>query len=290
VARVDLETLALRAVEVTVLGREDPRLLVATKRKLTKPHKVARLIAGLANSAYGRRSILLIGLRSDKVHGLDAIPDADWWDELDDSFPGRVPRLDWMIIDIDGAQVLAIAPEQLDELLVAHDGDDIIVPWFDRGGIRTSRPRRAERSSESLPTATIRGGWVAKSTLDLDGPIDSFCGQIDVELDAVTGMVADSSCSATLLMPTRDRSIELDVQVHPSSDDVGLFRHDAGIEVRSTFTVRLYLAAAVRGKVSDKDPASIQLVISLLLPGRTVPELRSLLLSPDPSRRSRWLV
>lgn len=273
-----------------MLGREDPRLLVATKRKLTKPHKVARLIAGLANSAHGRRSILLIGLRAHEVHGLDTIPDADWWDELDDSFRGRTPRLDWMIIDIDGAQVLAIAPEQLDELLVAHDGDDIIVPWFDRGGIRTTRPRRAERSSESLPTATIRGGWVAKSTLDLDEPIDSFSGQIDVELNAVTGMVADNTCSATLLMPTRDRSIELDVQVHPSSDDIGLFRHEAGIEVRSTFTVRLYLAAAVRGEVSNKDPASVQLVISLLMPGRAVPELRSLLLSPDPSRRSRWLV
>lgn len=229
-ARVDLETLALRAVEVTVRGREDQRLLVATKRKLTKPRKVARLLAGLANSAHGRRSILLIGVRAHEVHGLKALPDTDWWDELDDSFPGRVPQLDWMLIDIDGAQVLAIAPEHPDELVAAHDGDDIVVPWFDRGGIQRTRPRRTEPPPplDSLPTATIRSGWVARSTLHLDGPIDSFAGQIDVELDAVTGMMADDTASATLLMPTRGRPIELDEQIHPSSGHLGVIRHESG--------------------------------------------------------------
>lgn len=283
----------MRAVEITVLGREDPRLLVAAKRRLTKPHKIARLLAGLVNSAGDRRALLLLGVSGRSVRGLTALPDDDWWDDVEASFPGETPQIHWTVIDIDGAAVLALEPEAGSELVAAYDRDNVvIVPFYDRGGIRRTRPPRADRGSptETLPTATILGGWVRREVIDQEGAIDAFSGQIDIELGAVTGSMPDKTCSATLLMPNHQGAIELDVQIHPSSDDVGVFRHDSGIEVRSTFRVRLYVAAATQQDRERRDPASVQLVISLLLPGRAVPELRSLLLSPDPDNRGQWLV
>ncbi len=287
----DLETLALRAVEMTILGREDPRLLVANKRRAGGPRKIARLLAGLSNAADGRQTLLLIGIRGNEVTGIDPLPDADWWDELDAAFPGSLPRLDWMVVDIDGASVLAIAPRSGDEMIPAKWGGEIVVPFFDRGGLHRNRPPRADRpsSTEALPTASILGGWVERAVIDGEDVV-AFQGQLDVQLDAVTGMMKDKNCSATLLIATRERPVELDVQVHPSADDVGVFRLDDGIEVLSTFRVRVFLAAAVRGLSSRTEPVSLQLVVSLLLPGRAVPELRSLLLSPDPDHRGRWLV
>ena len=287
----DLETLAMRAVEMTILGREDPRLLVANKRKIGGPRKVARLLAGLANAADGRQTLLLIGVRGDEVTGVDAPPDADWWDDLDKAFPGAVPRLDWMSVEIDGATVLAIAPRPTDELVPAKVRGEITVPFFDRGGLHRTRPSRHERGArtEALPTASILGGWVERSVIEEDD-IVAYQGQLELELDAVTGLMPDKNCSATLLVASRERPIELDVQVHPSVDDVGVFRLDDGIQVLSTFRVRLFLAAAVRAGAERSEPASVQLVVSLLLPGRAVPELRSLLLSPDPQRRARWLL
>ena len=281
----------MRAVEMTILGREDPRLLVANKRKLSGPKKIARLLAGLANAADGRQTLLLVGISGDEVTGIDALPDVDWWDDLDSAFPGAVPRLDWMAVDIDGATVLAIAPRPSDELIPAKFRGEISVPFFDGGGLHRTRPSRGDRSvrTETLPTASILGGWIERSVIEEDD-VTAFHGQLELQLDAVTGVMPDKNCSATLLVASRERPIELDVQVHPSVDDVGVFRLDGGIQVLSTFRVRLFLAAAVRGGLDRSEPASVQLVVSLLLPGRAVPELRSLLLSPDPERRGRWRI
>lgn len=279
----------MRAVEMTILGREDPRLLVANKRRLSGPKKIARLLAGLANAADGRQTLLLIGISGDEVTGIDSLPDVDWWDALDSAFPGAAPRLDWMVVDIDGAQVLAIAPRHSDELIPAKFRGEITVPFFDGGGLHRTRPVRGDRAvrTETLPTASILGGWIERSVIDEDD-VTAFHGQLELQLDAVTGVMPDKNCSATLLVASRERPIELDVQVHPSVDDVGVFRLDDGIQVLSTFRVRLFLAAAVRGGLDRAEPASVQLVVSLLLPGRAVPELRSLLLSPDAERRGRW--
>lgn len=285
----DLETLAMRAVEMTILGREDPRLLVANKRRPGRPGKVARLLAGLANAGDGRQTLLLIGIRGDEVTGVDALPDADWWDDLDDAFPGTVPRLDWMPIDIDGATVLAIAPRPSDELIPARIRGELIVPFFDRGGLHRTRPLRQGRGlrSDSLPTASILGGWVERSQIGA-GHVTAYHGQLEVELDDVTGLLPDENCSATLLVASRERPIDLDVQLHPPADDMGVFRIEHGIHVLSTFRVKMFVAAAVRDGADDSDSASMQLVVSILLPGRAVPELRSLLLSPDPGRGGRW--
>ncbi|MEM7286787.1 MAG: hypothetical protein AAF480_10590 [Actinomycetota bacterium] len=285
----DLETLVMRAVEMTILGREDPRLLVANKRKPGGPRKVARLLAGLANAADGRQTLLLIGVRGTEVTGIEALPDADWWDDLEGAFPGAVPRFDWMAVDIDGARVLAIATRSTDELIPAKMHGEIVVPFFDRGGLHRTRPARLERTSprDVLPTASILGGWIERSVI-AESDVTAYQGQLELQLDAVTGVMPDKNCSATLLVASREGPIELDVQVHPSVDDVGVFRVDDGIHVLSTFRVRLFLAAAVRGGTDRSEPASVQLVVSLLLPGRAVPELRSLLLSPDPDHRGSW--
>lgn len=283
----------MRAVEITVLGREDPRLLVAAKRTRAKPHRIARLLAGLVNSAGDRRPLLLLGVDGRSVAGLNGLPDNDWWDEVEDSFPGTVPRLEWTLVDIEGAAVLAIAPESGGELIAALDRhDEVMVPFYDAGGIRRTRPPRADRAgpTEALPTATVLGGWIQRELIDQEGPIDTFSGVLDIELGTVTGMMPDKTCSATLLLPNLHGPVELDVQLHPSGDDVGVFRHEDGIEVRSSFRVRLYVAGASRSPDRRPDPASVQLVVSLVLPGRAVPELRSLLLSPDPDQPGRWRI
>jgi hypothetical protein len=290
VASPNLEALALRAVEIMVLGREDQRLLVATKRRLTRPKRIARLLAGLTNAARGRHAVLLLGVRRDDVAGLDALPDADWWDDLEDAFPGPVPPWTWSVIDIDGAKILAIAPEPMDQLVPAAHRGEIMVPFFERGGIRRLPPADSRRPStpESMATASVTSGWVQRSVVDRSDPIAVFRGRLTIEISSGTGQIDDAECSATLLSAGREDPVGLDVQLHPSDHEMGVFRQGKGVAIRSDVRVDVLLAAAVRGGLALGDGKPVQLVVSLALPGSGVPELRSMLLNPDPGTVNCW--
>lgn len=282
VASDDLELLALRAVEMTVLGRDDARLLIATKRKMSGQRKIARLLAGLANAAGSRRGVLLIGVGGDEVVGLDRRLDQDWWDRLEATFPGRCPGWDWTIVDIDGAEILAIALKPIDELVPARRANRVEVPWFDRGGLRLTPPPRLRPGVDEgpLPTARVLRGWIDRGFAPNDARVETYAGALELELSAVAGLLTDDMCSVTLLAPGRDGPEAMTAAIHPSDDGVGVARRTNGIEVRSTFRCTLLVAAATRTAPASP-PASLQLVISLMLPGRGVPELRSLLLSPQ---------
>ncbi len=286
----NLETLAMRAVEVTVLGRQDHRLLVATKRRLTRPKRIARLLAGLANAAGDRHALLLLGVRGHDVTGLDSLPDADWWDELEEAFPGTVPDWEWSVVDIDGADVLVIGLDPSTELIPAFRRDSVIVPFFDRGGIRRTPPADDRRvsTSQSMATAKVVSGWVQRVPGDHSGSIAAFRGRLSVEIASESGRIADTDCSATLLGAEHVGPVGLDVQVHPAEHRLGVFRHDRGVEIRNDVQVEVLLAAATRTPHPPSEPHAVQLVVSLALPGRGVPELRSLLLNPDPRTPGRW--
>lgn len=289
-----LETTALRAVELGVQGRVDPRLLVATKRRLPGPKKAARLLAGLANAADDRQHILLVGMRKNEISGIEGPPPERWWRRLDDAFPGVAPDYSWTMVDVGGTALLAIATSPTDRLIAAYKGDDVIVPFFDGRRVvpaQLSAGADKDRGVDALPPARIDRGWV-EHVIVRDRPrIEAFRGVLDVELQPTPGVMADKSCSATLLMPDRDAPVALDVQVHPAGDQAGVFRRDHGVEVITDFGVRVYLAAARTTTEPTPTAAAAQLVVSLLLPGRAVPELRSLFLSPDPSSEGvRWIV
>lgn len=120
--------------------------------------------------------------------------------------------------------------------------------------------------------------------------LDVYRGRVEVELEVAPGTMADSDCSATLLLPDHRPPIEFQVEVHPASGGAGVVRHDGGITVRATMKAVLYMAAAVRFDGSADQIGSARLVVALLLPGRATAELRSLLLSPDPdSETQRWV-
>lgn len=292
--RTDLERQAMRAVELVVLGRDNPRLLIAAKRRLTRPRRVARLLAGLANSADGRQPLLLLGVGKRHVVGVERTPDEDWWDRVRSALPGRRPELRWDAVSIDGAMVVVVAPDSSDELIPACKRDRVVVPFFDGDRLVYGKPTRPEPvgQRQSIPTASVVGGWVERRLLGSGSGagVDTYRGVLELEVGAVTGVMRDIDCSATLMSPDQTRSMELDVQVHPAPDAVGVFRTASGIEVRGTFRVRLLIAGAVRSASDRGDPPSLHLVVSLLLPGRAVPELRSLLLRPDPSGRRRWVI
>ena len=281
-----LETIALRALELATQSRADPRLLVATKRHLPKPKRAAKLIAALANAAAGRQALMLIGVRGMQITGLASPPSDQWWTAVTDALPGAVPDLDWAMIDVGDIDILAIAIGQPDELVVATRRGGAFVPWFDGTKLADAplpQRREAHSRAERVPEVRVLGGWVERSCLSgLASPVSIYRGIIDMELEATAGAMDDAACSATLLLDDLDGPVTLEVQVHPLGNDAGVTRNERGITVRSTFGIRVYVAAATPppAGAATADIGAAQLVVSLPLPGRSVPELRSLLLSP----------
>ena len=292
---MNLEAFALRAVELAVQGRADPRLLVATRRHLPKPKTAARLIAGLANAAAGRQALLLVGLRGFELLGVSEAPNDDWWNDTVDALPGAVPDLAWTLLDTGDVDVLVVGVGHPDELIVATRKGSSYVPWFDGRRLSTAPPTprpESSRPTETVPAATITSVWVERATIaGAADHIHVYQGVIDMELDAISGRMDDASCSATLLMTQHEGPIALEIQVHPAVTDVGVIRNDHGIEVRSTFRANVFVAAAVPAPTHQLASETAQLVVSLPLPGRSVPELRSLLLSADPEAAAgtRWV-
>ncbi len=258
-----MRIIAMRAVELSVQGRDDPRLLVATKRRATDPGRIAGLLAGLANAAAGRPAVLLLGVRGRQVVGLDEVPDAEWWESLRDHFTGPVLELTSTTLDFDGTRVLAIAPERV-------------------------------AASDAGPGVRVLAGWVQRFTLR-DSRIVVWRGLIDLEVDAIAGRIDDAACSASLVVPGRPRPVELDTQLHPVDHHVGVVRHDDGIEVRPAFGARLYLAAASRVDDGDGEAESgaLQLVLAVPAPGSDQVQVWSRFVQPDPGSGDpgdRWLV
>lgn len=289
-----LTPLAMRAVELAVRGGRDPRLLVATKRRAANATKVARLLAGLVNGGQGRRTVLLLGVGGRAVSGLGELPDDDWWAEVRAELPGRVPELAWTVVDIDGAQVLAIAPSAEPVLVAAYRGSTVEVPLFD-GERLVPHPVHAlapatEPATPAEPGARVRGGWLERVLVGGDDRVAAYRGQIELELTAVAGTVLDDACAASLLLPWREQPIELAVQLHPATDDTGVRRLDDGIEVRVSLRVRVYVAGAITAEpTADVPPGAAQLVLSLPAPGAAEPGVWSLLLRPDRAAPgTRW--
>lgn len=288
-----LETMAMRAVELRLQGRTDPRLLLATKQRMQGPRKTARLLAGLANAADGRTPLLLMGITRNSVIGVDQMPGESFWRRVADAFTGLRPSLTTTSLKIGTALVIAVHIEGPDGYVAAARGDRTEVPFFHNGALQLAPPqqtRAPHTSVEHLPSIEILGGWIERSVMDDGDPITAYRGWLDVELGASSGFLADKDCSATLLVSDEAAPIALDVQVHAISEFVGVRRRDAGIEVEASFRARMFLAAALTDGEDVSTGRGAQLVASLILPGRSVPEIRSLLLSPDPQSPDRWIV
>lgn len=296
--RETLHTLTLRAVELAVQDRHDPRLLLCTRLELPGPRKTAALLAGMANAAAGRQTLLLVGLDTGSVLGMLDEPSLRWWDRFDRAFVGARPDIHHERLDVSGAVLWAFTTDPVDEMVPVRRGGRVRVPWIDADGQLVDAPvarRQPSRSSgDGIPTARVLDGWIERTVLDArdgdDRRIAAFQGRVDVELVASPGVLADQDCSATLLFPGAT-AVQLDTQIHPVSDDVGVLRHEDGIEVRTDYRARLFMAAAVRDDATSATPSTAQLVVSFRLPGRAVPELQSLLLTIDPKDDGqRWRI
>lgn len=291
----ELQALAHRAVGVVVDKHVDPDLLVVTRRRLPKPPRAARILTDLENAADGRTTLLMVGLRDQDLPGLTTAPSASWFDEVREEFPDLAPKISWAMIDYEGVQLLAVTTDRVDQAIGTYDRGQVAIPRVDEGHIVTTSEGaqpQTRTSWKGVPTGRVLGGWIERNQAERgDVSLDVYRGRVEIELEAAPGTMADSDCSATLLLPDHRPPIEFDVEVHPANDDAGVTRHDGGITVRATLRAELYMAAAVRSDGSPDQIGSARLVVSLLLPGRATAELRSLLLSPDPdSETQRWVI
>ncbi len=282
----------MRAIELAVQGRDNPRLLIATKRRPTNLARIARLLAGLANAAAGRTAVLLVGIRGRSVVGLDEVPDAEWWDQLKRMFPGAAPELVSTVVDIDDARVLAISPEPAGELVTATENGRVVVPLFEAGSLRACpSPGPTWSEADTARLTRVVDGWVERVATP-DGAVVIHRGQLEVVIDAETGFIADEACKARLLLPGDGPAVELDAQIHPMTDDVAVLRGRRGVEVLASFRAHLFLAGAARSRDSTgPEPGPVQLVVTVPAPGGHETEPWSKLLEPDPTASgSRWVV
>lgn len=292
---VDLESLAWRAVELSVQRRHDPRLVVATRRSLTGPAATARLIAGLCNASAGRLAIALFGVDGADVVGVAERPDPAWLDTVAARFPGVVPTMATATIDADGAHVVAITAEDPGTPVIATRGGRAIVPWFD-GTLADApppvdpgdRPRRATGRLE------VRSGWIQRSrpfapphpTAGVDptmatarrgrdvtvwrGVLDIACalatstepGGTTAAGGAAAGRsggttIDDRDVSVTLLADGATPARSLDVQIHPAPPTGPAIRGDCGVVVDPLVPLRLYLAAATGVDTAEVDPDAV---------------------------------
>ncbi|MFV2040065.1 MAG: hypothetical protein ACC660_07470, partial [Acidimicrobiales bacterium] len=215
-----LEAFARRAVDVVVQERDDPRLLVVTKRRLPKPPKAARLLAALTNAADDRTALLIVGMRHHELHGLASEPPASWWEDVRDAFPAVTPNISWTMVDFEGVRLLVITTDPVNHLVTAYRRDRVVVPWVDDGRVVTTRPghdRDARAPWRDVPTSRILGGWIERCRVErAAGAIDTYRGQVDIELEGASGTIADSDSTATLLLTDHRAPIELAVQIHPA--------------------------------------------------------------------------
>ena len=242
----------------------------------------------MANAASGRQALILVGVRDVELTGVYDAPTEEWWTSVESAFPGAIPDLDWAMVDAGDVDILVIAIGQPGELVTGTRRGGAFVPWFDGRRIVDApvpTPRESPTRGERVPEVAVLGGWIERSCLGRPAPpVDVYRGVVDMELEATAGAMNDDACSATLLVDELDGAIGLDVQVHPLGHDAGVIRTPAGVVVRSTFRIRAYVAAATPASgpgARGTGASAAQLVLSLPLPGRSVPELRSLLLSPD---------
>jgi hypothetical protein len=285
------EALTLRAVELAVQGRSDRRLLVASTPGLPGPKKTARFIAGLANAAFDRSSVLLLGVAGRQVHGLGEEPDSEYWDRVLSAFPAEVPAYEPTLVEIGTATIAAVHVTATNDLIIATRRGTPIVPWFDNGRLGQAyaeRFRPLHRAANQLPSIRVDGVWIERSAAASESGVIVYRGAIDVTLAATPGTLADDAASVTLLIPGLPSPVTMDAQIHPLSSGTGVVRGQRGIEVFTDFAARVYVAAAQREAPGDPSPTPVQLALTALLPGRVVSELRSVVLSPDGS--NRWVL
>ncbi len=139
------------------------------------------------------------------------------------------------------------------------------------------------------PSLRIDRAWIERSEDDAAPGVTVYRGAVDMTLDAAPGRLLDRDVSATLMIPGPTEPVALSARLQPITMGTGVVRTADGVEVVTDFGLRLYLAAARREDASpDAAPVPAQLVMALVLPGRSVAELRSLVLHPDASSANSW--
>ncbi|MGI9625145.1 MAG: hypothetical protein ACR2PK_20130 [Acidimicrobiales bacterium] len=284
----------MSAVEMTILGRTDPRLLVATRTGLDKPKKAARLLAALSNSARTGTAVLLLGVDGRDVTGLDRQPDAKWWAKVERSFPGRAPILAWTELDIGGARIVAVFPNSpAGEPIIAHHGGRVSVPWIDESGVRSARTGDflAVEATATRPAGRIQGGWIEHARVGREeGGVDAFGGYVDVALHAAPGRIDDSHCVGALLFGTGSTPVEMTIQIHPEEPGSCVRRVGGGVEISDGVAVRLYVAGAQLCEPTTARADSGQLLMTIRTPGQTGPLVIDALLRRDNEPAWRWVV
>jgi hypothetical protein len=288
-----LETLALRAVELAVQSRNDPRFLVASLPKAPGPKKAARYLAGLANACGKRAALLLLGVSGHDIVGLDTIPTDDYWQRVDDRFPSEHPTCSRVDLTVGSTRLVAVHVEPTATLVVAPYRDRPVVPWFADGRLRRATPpveTPRPTLSDKLPTLRVDDVWVEHRHLPETPEIAVYRGAVDITLEATPGRLRDDDVSVTLLVPGPAHPVAMTARIHPLDTRTGVARTDDGIEVLSAFRARIYLATARREPADEIASTAAQMVIAVLLPGRSVPEIRSVGLGPDPGSEQRWVL
>ncbi len=287
----DYNTLARNAIAVAQ-GRQDPRLLVASKRKLLKPKRAARWLAGLANAAGDRHAVLLMGVDNGSIVGIKNPPRSSWLAEVSTWFPGVRPALSWEFVTVDDTEVLAVMPSAVTQHVTAFHRSEVLVPWVTDGVLGQAPLGHACPQGGApaiMPAVSAKDCWVERTATVASGvEVDVYRGMVTLAIGPMPGVVADKSCSATLLLLQDHAPVELDVQVHPGPGPVGVERQTGGVTVHAGYSLRIYLAGALLSSGVRSTNRSARLVLSLLLPGRSVPELRSFPLQADPNRADRW--
>ena len=294
VTPLDLESIALRAVELIVQGRTDDRLLVVSRATLRGPRKTARLLAGLANSSGRRQPLLLCGVDRQAVVGLEEAPSQRWLGRLAEGFAGGAPAVTWAMISVDpDTTIAAFSLDVPSSLLAAWRRDKAVVPFVDTDGKLTeafthTAPTRT--GPATIPPLAILGGWIERRVEPSDPSVAVYRGRIDVELPAESGYIADAACSATMVTRRHPSPVALRAQVHPDSPGGGLARDGAGLTVQASFRAQILVATAHTEAPTAMSSGPGQLVVSMMLPGRAAAELQTLAVHPADDTPGRWLV
>jgi hypothetical protein len=288
-----LEALTLRAIELTVAGRSDPRLLVSRRRNVPGPRRMARELAGLANAAGDRTPLLLMGIHGDDVTGLDdddwRQADDDYWHRVTRAYPADPPTWTTETVTVSDTRVLAVHVEPARHLIPAWRAARVEVPWFDGADlVQAPAPKRIEpaHTGDPLSSLDVLRVWIERRPDPDRRGVTTLRGIVELDLRAA-GFLADDRCAATLMLPDEELPITLDTRIHPTSAEPAVERVGGGVEIRSTSRASLYVAAARSERPPCTAAATAELVVSIVLPGRNIPELRSLrlvLVTDDPPR------
>jgi len=135
----EIEQWSLREVRRPVLQESDR---VEFKSQVTDPVKLARQIAGHANSARGEWILWILGV-DDKL-GLVGIPGLEWaklWPQIESCFNGNPPRPVIVSFQENGKTLTAVAFETtLPPYVVSNPNHDRLeVPWREGTRVRSAR-------------------------------------------------------------------------------------------------------------------------------------------------------